>query len=697
MKQDFRSYALVKAVALLLTVACAAGAVFGWFYSLSHWDSMFSDGDFTYTPAWNQAMNDQYSTLMNVLDRYDQIRRGVKPGYLAQKRYDESLAALDPSVTNFRYIVRDNATGDILLSSSGADSLNNVLESSIYSSLWTTTPDTIYYNWREYDQGQNLTLFYNDYGEVFFQVEGNVSELYEDGDTYQYAIEYGVDALCNVQDAFWDAGHTYYTQGDVRVLYWAVALTAATLIGTVLLMCCAGRRRGCDTFVLNWTDRIPYDLYLFALCCAVVGCFALGGNALWEGYAYHWDQPSTLYAMLGIAGAAFTAGFALTEAGLMSIATRIKTHTLLKNTVVWRLLKWLGRGFRALVGWWGTTFGNWNMTQRIIVGFLLYLIGTVLTGLTVVLIPFYQGAVLFGLCKWSEQWRNIRAGTQAIVGGSPETVIDTSGMDRYLCRDLKEHAGQLNDLGSAINTAVDERLKSERMKAELITNVSHDLKTPLTSIISYAELLKQEGLEPPAGEYVDILAQKAERLRSMVLDVFEVSKAASGELPVKLESLDLAKLLRQTMADMAQAIEAAPVILRQTLPEEPVTIVADGDRLYRVFQNLLQNALKYALEGSRVYLTLTRTEGKAVVSVKNTSKTELPEGVDFTARFVRGDESRTDGGSGLGLAIAESFTAACGGKLRVEPVADLFVVTVEFPLAGDHGDLPAVMDAEIME
>ena len=245
--------------------------------------------------------------------------------------------------------------------------------------------------------------------------------------------------------------------------------------------------------------------------------------------------------------------------------------------------------------------------------------------------------------------------------------------------------------------AVAEQTRSERMKVELVTNVSHDIKTPLTSIISYAELLKQEQLAPPAGEYVDILCQKAERLRAMVLDVFEVSKAASGDLPVKLEPLDLAKLLRQTVADMAEVIETAPGTLRQSLPEEPVTIVTDGDRLYRVFQNLLQNALGYALEGSRVYLTLGIEDGKAVVSVKNTSKTELPGGVDFTARFVRGDPSRTDGGSGLGLAIAESFTAACGGILRVEPVADLFVVTVEFPLAPDYDSSPAVMDAEIAE
>lgn len=250
--------------------------------------------------------------------------------------------------------------------------------------------------------------------------------------------------------------------------------------------------------------------------------------------------------------------------------------------------------------------------------------------------------------------------------------------------DLGKASQEVTDIQLGMAKAVEEQTKSERMKVELVTNVSHDIKTPLTSIISYVELLKKEQLEPPAGEYVDILSQKTERLRAMVLDVFDISKAASGNLPVKLEPLDLDKLLRQTLADMAEAIDAAPVTLRQTLTDQPVMIIADGQRLYRVFQNLLQNALKYALEGSRVYLTLSLEENKAVVSLKNISKAELSEGVDFTERFVRGDASRTDGGSGLGLAIADSFTRACGGELKVEPIADLFVVTVTFPIVKNN-------------
>ena len=253
--------------------------------------------------------------------------------------------------------------------------------------------------------------------------------------------------------------------------------------------------------------------------------------------------------------------------------------------------------------------------------------------------------------------------------------------------DLRSMAEALNDIQSGMKSALEEQTRSERMKVELISNVSHDLKTPLTSILSYAELLRQEDLPPAAADYARIIDEKAQRLKAMVQDVFEVSKAAADQLPVTLERLDLGKLLRQTLADQDGPIQKSGLTFKVDLPPEPVVIEADGKRLYRVFQNLLDNALRYALPGSRVYLTLktaeraAETAGLAQVSIRNTSRNELPEGVDFTARFVRGDESRTDGGSGLGLSIASSFTEACGGTFQVETVADLFTAVVTFPLA----------------
>ncbi|MEA4892885.1 MAG: histidine kinase dimerization/phospho-acceptor domain-containing protein [Peptococcaceae bacterium] len=255
----------------------------------------------------------------------------------------------------------------------------------------------------------------------------------------------------------------------------------------------------------------------------------------------------------------------------------------------------------------------------------------------------------------------------------------TQGLSLPADADLAQAARDLNEIQQGLRTALAEQTKSERLKVELIANVSHDIKTPLTSIISYVDLLDQEeGLPEHVKDYIKILSGKAERLKTMVQDVFEVSKAASGQLPVRQEILDLGKLLRQTLADMAEPIAAGSVRVKTEIPGEPVMISADGQRLYRVFQNLLQNALQYSLEGSRVFVTLTRNEGRAVACVKNISKSELEAGLDFTQRFVRGDQSRSDGGSGLGLSIASSFTEACGGSFRVESFADLFVATVEF-------------------
>ncbi|MBS6860928.1 MAG: HAMP domain-containing histidine kinase [Clostridiales bacterium] len=264
--------------------------------------------------------------------------------------------------------------------------------------------------------------------------------------------------------------------------------------------------------------------------------------------------------------------------------------------------------------------------------------------------------------------------------------------------DLSASANQLNTIESGIRTAVEKQVKSERMKVELISNVSHDLKTPLTSIISYTQLLLEEDLPPAARDYAQILAQKAERLSHMVQDVFEVSKAATGNLKMQSEQIDLCKLIRQTMADMEEKLSESRLSFRVFLSPEPVFICADGQKLYRVFQNLLENVLRYSLEGTRVYLRQETTPDRTVVTIKNISREEFPAGVDLTERFVRGDESRTDGGSGLGLSIAKSFTEACGGCFSVETEGDLFTAVVSFPVvwirpdpvSEEEDDLPDV-------
>ena len=238
------------------------------------------------------------------------------------------------------------------------------------------------------------------------------------------------------------------------------------------------------------------------------------------------------------------------------------------------------------------------------------------------------------------------------------------------------------DINRGFDESLEEQMKSERMKVALITNVSHDLKTPLTSIISYIDLLsKEEGLPETAKDYVKILGEKAGRLNNMVSDLFDLAKSTSGNMPVDIEKLDLKKLIEQTLADMGDRIEKSGLAFRVRLPEKPMQINADGKKLYRVFQNVIDNALKYSLQGTRVYVALEENEGMAVATVKNTAGYEM----DFTAdeilqRFMRGDKSRTTEGSGLGLSIAESYTKLCGGRFKVDIDGDLFKVTISFNL-----------------
>jgi signal transduction histidine kinase len=246
--------------------------------------------------------------------------------------------------------------------------------------------------------------------------------------------------------------------------------------------------------------------------------------------------------------------------------------------------------------------------------------------------------------------------------------------------DLFGLAENLNTIQDGIAEAVSRSVKSERMKVELITNVSHDLKTPLTSIISYVDLLsKEEGLSEHVKDYIRILALKSERLKILIQDLFDLSKAVSGEMEFEKKPLDLGKLIEQTLADLDDRISESRLIFKVNIPEGPVPIISDGNKLYRVFLNLFNNALKYSLAGTRVYVDLETTDKKAIVSIKNIANYEMNfSEEEIMERFVRGDKARSSEGSGLGLAIAQNFTQACGGDFEIKIDGDLFKVMLSF-------------------
>ena len=262
--------------------------------------------------------------------------------------------------------------------------------------------------------------------------------------------------------------------------------------------------------------------------------------------------------------------------------------------------------------------------------------------------------------------------------GSMESRIDEVSEKSLLYPAFAE----LENIESAMQKSVEKQMQVERLKIDLITNVSHDLKTPLTSMVGYTDLLKKEDLTTAAQDYVEVISAKQEQLKEMIQSLFELSKSTSGTEKFQMERMDMKRLLEQTLADMDDAIAQSGLSFRTALGEEPLPFLGDNGKMYRVVQNLVENILKYSLDGTRVYIDAGKTDGEIFVTMKNISAYEMNfKAEEMMERFVRGDESRTSEGHGLGLAIASSYTANMGGRMELATDGDLFKVTLHFPEA----------------
>lgn len=240
---------------------------------------------------------------------------------------------------------------------------------------------------------------------------------------------------------------------------------------------------------------------------------------------------------------------------------------------------------------------------------------------------------------------------------------------------------ELNEIQNGFQKSIEQKIKSERMKIEFVTNVSHDLKTPLTSIISYIDLLSKEELSDECRDYVNVLKNKSDRLKNMVSDLFTLAKVTSGEQKLELVELDFTKLVEQTLADMEDIINDSSLVLRTNIIQQETKILGDGNKLYRSIQNILDNALKYSLKGTRIFLDVTKEDNFVVLALKNTSNLEITYTADeIIERFFRGDKSRTTEGNGLGLSIAKGFVESLGGIFEIVLDGDQFKVIIKLPL-----------------
>ena len=458
-----------------------------------------------------------------------------------------------------------------------------------------------------------------------------------------------------------------------------------TAIGSLLLaillfaflMAAAGHRKGTDAITPRLTEKIPFDLFTAAV--------ALAGFAFLAYFDDMMDRASRSYdivLLLILAGLLLCAAVLLALWWCMSLAVRVKMGGIIRGTLCYKLLRFLRRAARAVWGWGKMIVTSIPLIWRGMlilcgaefVGFLLLAMSDSEAGpigFFINLFVFFPLALLALISA-----KKLRTGASEIAKGNTAYRIDT----KYLFGEFRRHAEDLNAIQSGISRAVDARLRSERMKTELITNVSHDIKTPLTSIISYVDLLSKEEIEnEKAREYIEVLQRQSARLKKLTDDLVEASKASSGVLPVTIEDCDLAVMLDQAAGEYGEKLAEKGLTLVVRKGEGSVPVRADVRHTQRIFDNLMGNILKYALPGTRVYLELAEGKTGPAVIFRNTSRNELAlSAEELTERFVRGDASRSSEGSGLGLSIARSLSELQGGSLAVTVDGDLFKVTLCF-------------------
>ena len=525
--------------------------------------------------------------------------------------------------------------------------------------------------------GCHLTVASDDTGEVYLEnfaltytdkplYTAQSTRLYTLSDGSIYALTYTADLL-QVETA-----PTY----SYLLLSWLTEHTGLTIFLTALFallalfcfcfsMASAGHWAGHEGIHLTWLDKIPADVWLLVLLCT----FFIG----WEAFYYEWGRVFFCAALVP-----------LVLLFLCAFAAQCKAGTVIRRSLLARILRLVWRVVRSVF------LGLSHTAARLPLVWKTALVGLVIAGAEFLLYinDFYRVRYgVFLVMKLIEllavlyiavSLRTLQKGGEKLARGDFSSPIDT----KYLIGDFKRYGQELNDVQSGLEQAVQEQMKAEHLKTELITNVSHDIKTPLTSIVNYVDLLKKEDMPSPAArEYIAVLDRQSHRLKKLTEDLVEASKASSGALNVELQPTDVNVLLSQIEGEYQERLAACHLTLVTQPPAPGTMIQADSRLLSRVMDNLVSNVCKYAMENTRVYVTAAVRDGQAVISFKNVSRDELNISPDeLMERFVRGDASRHSEGSGLGLSIARSLVQLQGGTFALSIDADLFRADIVFPL-----------------
>ena len=490
----------------------------------------------------------------------------------------------------------------------------------------------------------------------------------------------------------------------VRRCYERLLMLLGGMLLLIIYLVAAAGMNSTGEIKRSGLDKLWTEIYLALMLGGSIGAVALCAVLIESSLGtYYGAIPQYISEPLIFVAAGL--GMLITVSSLLMLVRKLRQGRFLKDSIccvfiafAWRIAKAvIFRLFRALRTIWRFFIRTWKelsteirsimarKTGRWLIGglsvfsFLLWLCGTFTPDAPIYLlfaIVIFAAAV-YALIKRAKDMDEIRKGTKEIKGGKLNYKISPPHSE-----DLKELADDINHIAKGLDESVAAKLKAEKLKTELITNVSHDLKTPLTSIISYTELLsKVEGLPEEAADYISIIAGKSDKLKRLTQDLFDISKVQSGSETIAFERLDAALLIEQTLAEYEKDIKSSGLDLVVKL-EKDIYINADGKKMSRAIGNLIGNILKYSLSGTRVFISLADKHGKASMEFKNIASYYMDFDTDeIVGRFVRGDESRSTDGSGLGLAIAKSYVEACKGVFELSIDGDLFKITIGFDRA----------------
>lgn len=622
---------------------------------------------------WNGRLEDAYKELFTLLDCIRAIQSDEQ-----FNDYETSLASVFHSVgdytegsTNLTYLFADKETQTIY---------TNKKAYSSYAQLEQ--------NLEKIFKEKAYAVVYPELSECVTNIPGADLQVWnhtidQSFDTKDFVFAVSVDTKFSVADSMADETENYETYSKLMfpMLAGAIFGSVLWLIGMVWLTVTAGRRPEDEEIHLNGFDR----WYTEIAAGTVIGIWLAGtiisGTLIANSSLGYSHVVVTVIVICLICGTYTMAWFLI---GYLSLVRRIKAGTLWKNSLIRKVLKWIGKCSGKLADF-ARAFSR-NTAEKIkvlLVGgaflFLQFLIiGCVFSGAGVFLLALMavDVAVMIFAIRKADGLDLIMDGLKKISDGELQYKIKTD----TLTGKQKVMAEYINNIGSGLDAAVENSLKKERMQTELITNVSHDLKTPLTSIINYVDLMKRENpTDPKIQEYLRILDEKSQRLKVLTEDVVEASKASTGNIKLEMNDIDFVEMVQQVIGEFEEKFKEKNLTMMVHFTDEPSIIYADGQRMWRVLENVFGNVVKYAMEGTRVYAEISNRNKKVTFSLKNISAQPLNISADeLTERFIRGDVARNTEGSGLGLSIAKSLTELQGGEFKLYLDGDLFKVMITF-------------------